>query len=116
MKIWKTNVRLVQAVRRFRRSYSVEFKKLTISEGRKCGQGQNRTADTRIFSPERVPGQCVTIGLQRNEFQRLKSVRSGSIFRLEHTGANSSGKVVAKCQIRGGKIPTCRASASYFFA
>ncbi len=47
-------------------------------------------------SPERVPGLCVTIGRQLNEFERLKSLRSRSIYRLDHIGANSSGKVVAK--------------------
>ena len=34
---------------------------LNSKEG-KCGQGQNRTADTRIFSPDTVPGLCDTIG------------------------------------------------------
>src|SRR6266568_2971547 len=67
-----------------------------ISEREKCGQGQNRTADTRIFSPERVPGLCVTIGRQLNESKRLKRLCSRSICRLEHIDTNSSGKVVAK--------------------
>jgi hypothetical protein len=50
----------------------------------------------RIFSPVRVPGLCVTIGRQLNEFMRLKLLRAPSIFRSEHIEANSSGKVVAK--------------------
>jgi len=53
-------------------------------------------AATRIFSPEAVPGLWVTIGRQLNEFKALNSLCSRSIFRLEHTAANSSGKVVAK--------------------
>ena len=33
---------------------------------------------------------------QLNEFKRLRSLRSPSIFTSEHIAANSSGKVVAK--------------------
>jgi hypothetical protein len=40
-----------------------------------------------------VPELCVTIGRQLNEFKRMKALRSRSIFRFEHIGANSSGKV-----------------------
>jgi hypothetical protein len=68
----------------------------SIFQEEECGQGQNRTADTRIFSPAMVPGLCVTIGRQLNESKRLKSLRSRSICRLKHIEANSSGKVVAK--------------------
>jgi hypothetical protein len=68
---------------------------LNSKEG-KCGQGQNRTADTRIFSPAMVPGLCAAIGRQLNEYMRLEALRSRSICRLEHIGANGSGKVAAK--------------------
>ena len=44
---------------------------LNLRRGNECGQGQNRTADTRIFSPHTVAGLCVTIGHQVNEFKRL---------------------------------------------
>ena len=60
------------------------------------GQGRNRTADTRIFSPVVVPGLCVTIDHQLNELKRLKRLRDRSNYRLEHMGTNSSGKVVTK--------------------
>ena len=62
----------------------------------RCGQGQNRTADTRIFSPLPVAGLCVTIGRYWYLFKRLASVRSHLIYRFEHIVAYSSGKVVAK--------------------
>ena len=65
-------------------------------KGSGYGQGQNRTADTRIFSPATVAGLCVTIGRQLNEFNRLKSVHTRSIFRSIHIAADSSGKVVTK--------------------
>jgi hypothetical protein len=45
-----------------------------LERRRECGQGQNRTADTRIFSSDMVPGLSVTIGGQLNEFNRLKVV------------------------------------------
>jgi len=67
-----------------------------ISEAGSGGQGRNRTADTRIFSPERVPGLCVTIGRQVNESKRLEPVRTGRFFRFEHIRANGSGKVLTK--------------------
>jgi hypothetical protein len=60
------------------------------------GQGRSRTADTRIFSPLMVRGLCDTIGRQLNEYKRLEPLRSGSICRLRHIRADSSGKVVAK--------------------
>jgi hypothetical protein len=47
---------------------------LNSKEG-ECGQGQNRTADTRIFSPLTVPGLCVTIGRYWYLFKRLTAVR-----------------------------------------
>jgi hypothetical protein len=62
----------------------------------KCGQGQNRTADTRIFSPHIVPRLCVTIGHQMNEFNSFCWLRCETIDRFEHIVAYSSGKVVAK--------------------
>ena len=65
-------------------------------KGSGCGQGENRTADTRIFSPLTVPGLCVTIGRQLNESKRLSALRTRSIFRSKHIAANGSGKVVAK--------------------
>ena len=40
-----------------------------------CGQGQNRTADTRIFSPLLVPRLCDTIGRNWYLFKRLTAVR-----------------------------------------
>ncbi len=67
-----------------------------ISKKGKCGQGQNRTADTRIFSPGTVLGLCDTIGRQLNESKRVKPLRLRPICRLEHIEANSSGKVVTK--------------------
>ena len=45
--------------------------------GRKCGQGQNRTADTKIFSPLAVPGLCVTIGRYVYLFKRLTALSAG---------------------------------------
>jgi hypothetical protein len=66
------------------------------SKERKCGQGQNLTADTRIFSPLRVPALCVTIGRQLNESNSFCWLRYESIYRFEHIVAYGSGKVVAK--------------------
>src|SRR5437870_2406277 len=63
---------------------------------RECGQGQNRTADTRIFSPHAVPKLCVTIGRYWYLFKRLTAVSAGQFYRFEHIVADSSGKVVAK--------------------
>jgi hypothetical protein len=40
--------------------------------GRKCGQRQNRTADTRIFSPAMVGGLCAAIGRQLNGSKGLE--------------------------------------------
>jgi hypothetical protein len=51
--------------------------------------------DTRIFSPEMVPGLCVTIVRQLNESKRLEAVHTIAIYRLEQIAANGSGKVVA---------------------
>ena len=62
----------------------------------RCGQGQNRTADTRIFSPLLVARLYVTIGHQVNEFNSFYWLRYESIYRFEHIVAYSSGKVVAK--------------------
>jgi len=61
-----------------------------------CGQGQNRTADTRIFSPHVVAGLCVTIGRYWYLFKRLTAVSAGRFYRFEHIMSYSSGKVVAK--------------------
>jgi hypothetical protein len=68
---------------------------LDSKEG-KCGQGQNRTADTRIFSPLTVARLSVTNGRQVNKFKRMKRLWDGSSYRLGQIGANSSGKVVTK--------------------
>ena len=46
------------------------------SLGSECGQGRNRTADTRIFSSVLVPGLCVTIGRQLNVLKRLTLLRA----------------------------------------
>ena len=40
--------------------------------GRKCGQRQNQTADTRIFSPAMVGGLCAAIGRQLNGSKGLE--------------------------------------------
>jgi hypothetical protein len=69
----------------------VEFKR-----GGKCDQGQNRTADTRIFSPLTVPALCVTIGRYWYLFKRLMLLQVGRFYRFEHIVPYSSGKVVAK--------------------
>jgi hypothetical protein len=66
------------------------------SKGRKNGQGQNRTADTRIFSPLTVPGLRDTMRRYLNRFNGLTLVLSPSFSRLEPIVANGSGKVVAK--------------------
>jgi hypothetical protein len=66
------------------------------SKERKCGQGQNRTADTRIFSPVTVRGLCVTTGLHLNESKRLEQIPGRSIYRFIRIRADGSGKVVAK--------------------
>ena len=58
--------------------------------------GQNRTADTRIFSPLTVPRLCVTIGHHVYLFKRLTAVSAGRFYRFEHIDTNSSGKVLAK--------------------
>src|SRR6476646_572957 len=50
--------------------------------GRKCGQGQNRTADTRIFSPAMVAGLCAAIGRQLNGSKSLE----GDHLSLFHPG------------------------------
>src|SRR5262249_17443239 len=66
------------------------------SKERECGQGQNRTADTRIFSPLAVAGLCVSIGRYWYLFKRLTAVSAGRFYRFEHIVAYSSDKVVAK--------------------
>ena len=66
------------------------------SKERGCGQGQNRTADTRIFSPLAVAGLYDTIGRYWYLFKRLTAVSAGRFYRFEHIDAYSSGKVVAK--------------------
>ena len=67
-----------------------------ISKEGRYGQGQNRTADTRIFSPLTVPRLCDTIGRYWYLFKRLMAVSAGRFYRFEHIVAYSSGKVVAK--------------------
>jgi hypothetical protein len=74
-------------------SLSAEF--VTGQRG-KCGQGQNRTADTRIFSPAMVPGLSVTIGRYWYLFKRLTAVLAHRFYRFEHIVPYSSGKVLAK--------------------
>ena len=69
----------------------------------KGGQGQNRTADTRIFSPAMVPGLSVTIGRQLNESKRLELVLGGLKYRLGPIRADGSGKVVTKWSHRSGR-------------
>jgi hypothetical protein len=64
--------------------------------GRKCGQGQNRTADTRIFSALAVPRLCVTIGRYWYLSKRLTVLPAGRFYRFEHIETYSSGKVVGK--------------------
>ncbi len=73
--------------------------KLFDSEGLENGQGQNRTADTRIFSPLTVPRLYDTICRYLYLFKRLTPVCSPSFSRFEHIAANSSGKVVAKLAV-----------------
>jgi hypothetical protein len=73
------------------------------SQRGKCGQGQNRTADTRIFSPLAVSRLCVTIGRYWYLFKRLTGR-----FRVDFTDSKdivtySSGKVVAKSPDPRGK-------------
>jgi hypothetical protein len=70
--------------------------KLAGTLGKKCGQGQNRTAATRIFSPLSVAGLCDTIGRYVYLFKRLTAVRAGRFYRFEHIMTYSSGKVAGK--------------------
>ena len=49
-----------------------------------------------MFSPDTVPRLCVTIGHQVNEFNSFCWLRYESIYRFEHIGVYSSGKVLAK--------------------
>ena len=74
------------------------------SKRRECGQGQNRTADTRIFSPLLVARLCVTIGRYWYRFKRLTVISAGRFYRFEHIVAYSSGKVVAKSGTRSPKV------------
>jgi hypothetical protein len=57
---------------------------------------QNRTADTRIFSPLAVVGLSATIGHYLYLFKRLTAVSARRFYRFEHIVSYSSGKVVAK--------------------
>src|SRR5215471_21429949 len=66
------------------------------SKERGYGQGQNRTAGTRIFSPLAVAGLYVTIGRYWYLFKRLTAVSAGRFYRFEFIDTDSSGKVVAK--------------------
>src|SRR5262245_23021372 len=66
------------------------------SKERGCGQGQNRTAATMIFSPLTVAGLCVPIGRYWYLFKRLTAVSAGRFDRFVHIVTYSSGKVVAK--------------------
>ena len=40
--------------------------------------GTESNADTEIFNPVKVPGLCITIGRQLNEFERLTPLMSRS--------------------------------------
>jgi len=66
------------------------------SVGFRYGQGQNRTADTRIFSSDMGLEPCVTNRHHSNEFTRLTSLRSRSIFRSKHMVPNGFGRALAK--------------------
>jgi hypothetical protein len=65
-------------------------------------QEQNRTADTRIS--EIVVEPCVSNGRQLNEFNRLISLRSPSIYRSTHIALNGFGKAVAKSDAAGRRL------------
>src|SRR5262245_44231584 len=56
------------------------------------GQGQDRTADTRIFSPLAVAGLYVLIGRYWYLFKRLTVVSAGRFYRFEHIDTYSSFK------------------------
>ena len=58
---------------------------LNLRRGNECGQGQNRTADTRIFNPHTVAGLCVTIGRYWYLYKRLNGGLSRSIFTDSNT-------------------------------
>ena len=60
------------------------------------GQGQNRTADTKIFSPLAVAGLCDTIGRYVYLSKSLTAVLAGRFYRFEHIVSYSSSKVIAK--------------------
>ena len=60
------------------------------------GQGQNRTSDTRIFSPLTVARLCVTIGRYWYLFKRLTAVSAGRFYRFEHIATHSSFKAHSK--------------------
>ena len=69
---------------------------LVESQRERVWPGQNRTADTRIFSPLIVARLCVTIGHYLYLSKRLTPLPAGRFYRFEHIVAYSSGKVVAK--------------------
>ena len=66
------------------------------NQRRKYGQGQNRTADTRIFSSLAGAGLYDTIGRYMYLFKRLKAVLAHRFYRFEHIVSYSSGKVTDK--------------------
>ena len=61
-----------------------------------CGQGRNRTADTRIFSPYPYQRLCASISHHVKQFNRLSSPRSDSNPRSLPIASKSFGKVLAK--------------------
>ena len=59
-------------------------RRMTVSndlknQKREYGQGQNRTADSRIFSPLAVSRLCNTIGRYMCLFERLTRLRSATL-------------------------------------
>jgi hypothetical protein len=58
---------------RQRRGVPSPLRQSMVAKREECGQGRNRTADTRIFVP--MPDLCATNGRQLNEFKHLKSRR-----------------------------------------
>jgi len=66
------------------------------NQRRDYGQGQNRTAATRIFSSLAGAGLYDTIGHYMYLFTRLTAVSAGRFYRFEHIVSYSSFKVLSK--------------------
>src|SRR5215471_9964583 len=75
------------------------------NQRRENGQGQNRTADTRIFSSLAGAGLCDTIGCYVYLFKRLTAVLAGRFYRFEHIVSYSSGKVMGKVTPQACRSP-----------